>query len=280
MTSDRTRENVRLSRMWAAVAILGVVAVLPGCYMSKEVKAFLQEDRRPVSGVEYRTYPPDLLRITSLHVEEINRVSQRIRPDGKINLPLLGEFFVAGKTPAEIEKMLVASAKVFYEKADATIEIVGYNSQNYYIFGQVSRPGPMAWTGRDTLLDALAKAQPNNLAWPERIKIVRGAEPQDGGRYQAANVVSRYYWAGVHAPEEGREPKEMTFNLMAMVEEGDLSNNIILMPNDVIYVQASPLAKVGLALQRLLFPINPAIQAVGVPANFEDAGRSRYDYNR
>jgi len=267
--------------MWAAIAVVGVVVLLPGCYVSEDVKSFLQADRRPVSGVEYRLYPPDSLRISSLKVLEINGRGQQIRPDGKINLPLLGEFFVAGKTPAEVEKMLVEAAKEFYEKADATVNVVGYNSQKFYIFGQVSRPGPMPWTGRDTMLDAMAKAQPNNLAWFERIKVVRAAEPQNGGRYQAApNILGRYSRTGIHVPQVGREPKEMTFNLFAMIEEGDLSNNIILMPNDVIYVQASPLAKVGLALQRLLFPVNPAIQAVGVPANFDDAGRSRYDNNR
>jgi len=235
--------------MWAAVAIVGVVVLLPGCYSSEDVKSFLQAERRPVSGVEYRTYPPDTLRITLTIPTPndeagklvINSVT-RIRPDGKVNLRLLGEFFVAGKTPAEIEKMLVASAKEFYEKVEARVNIASYNSQMFYIFGQVSRPGPMPWTGRDTLLDALAKAQPNNLAWHERIKIVRAPEPQDGGRYQAATkVVGRYSRTGIHVPEEGREPKEMTFNLLAMVEEGDMSNNIILMPNDVIYVQASPL---------------------------------------
>lgn len=277
--TDRAPRNSIRRRMAAGLTVLGAIALTPGCYFSEDVKAFLQADRRPVSAVEYRVYPPDVLSIESRNVQEINGGSHRVRPDGKINLPLLGEIFVTGKTPKEIEKLLTDASKEFYEKTDATVQVVGYYSQNYYVFGQVSRPGPVSWTGRDTLLEALARSQPNNLAWAERIMVVRGSKPQQGGYYQeASNPIGKYRLTGVHKASEDNQPKTMMINLVAMVEEGDMANNIMLMPNDVIYVQASPLAKIGLALQRLLFPINPAIQAAGVPANFEQAGdRNRYD---
>ncbi len=274
MMSDRMARVSSGRGVALAVVVLASLAVTPGCYYTDDVKAFLLKDHSPVSGVEYRVYPPDSIRIESLNVPEINNSIHRVRPDGKINVQLLGEFFVAGKTPSEIEKMLVEAGKEFYEKTDATVHVVGYLSQNYYVFGQVSRPGPVPWTGRDTLLGALALAQPNNLAWTERIMVVRGSRPQVGGYYQEGGG---YWSSGIHTAQEGNEPKTMMINLVAMVEHGDMGNNVLLMPNDVIYVQASPLAKIGLALQRLLFPVNPAIQAVGVPANFGDAGRSRYD---
>ena len=259
--------------------MLGAVVLVPGCYFPDDVKAFLQKEHRPVTGIEYRFYPPDSLVIRSLNVPEISGAVQRIRPDGKINLSLLGEIFVAGKTSKEIEKLLITAAREYYEKADATVTVGSYASQNYYIFGQVGRPGPVPWTGRDTVLQALATAQPNNLAWAERITIVRGSRPQEGGYFQeASKPIGRYRRTGVHVPKKGNEPKTMMINLVAMTEHGDMSHNVMLMPNDIIYVQASPLAKIGLALQRLLFPINPAIQAIGVPANFERAGdRSRYN---
>lgn len=173
---------------------------------------------------------------------------------------------------------MTEAAKEFYEKTDATVQVVGYNSQKYYIFGQVSGAGPVAWTGRDTLLDALARSQPNNLAWNERIMVVRGSRPQQGGYYQeASNPIGKYRLTGVHKAPKDNEPETMMINLIAMIEHGDLANNILLMPNDIIYVQATPLAKIGLTLQRLLFPVNPAIQAAGIPANFERAGdRNRY----
>jgi len=238
--------------------------LLAGCYDPKQVNAFLLKPRAPVSGTEYRVLPPDVISISSRTVPEINRVSQQVRPDGKVNLPLLGEIVVAGRTPKEIEANVMAAASDYYEEADATVTVVGYNSQRFYVFGQVSGPGPKPWTGRDTLLDALAKAQPTTLAWPQRIAVVRAPGPQEGGREIKTGSL-KYRATGRRRKDKDNPPKKMLFNLNAMIKSGDLSNNILLKPNDVIYVQANPLAKVGLAIQNLLFPVRPAVEAAATP---------------
>ncbi|MCD4699704.1 MAG: polysaccharide biosynthesis/export family protein [Phycisphaerae bacterium] len=250
--------------------LLGLTVVLTGCYNADQVNSFLLEPRRPVSGLEYRVYPPDVISIGSLHVPEIQGISQRVRPDGKINLPLLGEILVAGKTPHQIEKVLIEAAGDYYEQVDATVQVVGYNSQSFYVFGQVSSPGPMPWTGHDTLLDALAKTQPTTLAWPERIIVVRGTKPLEGG-YATSRPSGKYRRKGVHSAIKDNPANKMTINLMAMVKSGDMANNILLMPNDIIYVQPNPFATVGLALQNILFPVRPVLEAVRVPASVEAA---------
>ena len=255
----------------ALLACIVFSAVLGGgcTYDRKEVKAFLIKPRRQVSGVEYRVYPPDVITISSLHVPEISNKSQRLRPDGKINLPLLGELYITGMTPAEIEKTLKTAASEYYEQVDATVQVTGYNSQKFYVFGQVGGQGPRPWTGRDTLLDVLATARPNTLAWPERIIVTRAPQPQVGGRATTKPSTKgkwKYKLKGIRYPEsKDNPPKKITINLMAMIKSGDLSNNILLMPNDVVYVQPNPLAKVGLAIQNLLFPVRPAMQAAATP---------------
>jgi protein involved in polysaccharide export with SLBB domain len=159
-----------------------LVAAAMGCGGKHDrLKAFLQEPRSPVSGTEYRILPPDMLQINSIHVPDINNFKVQVRPDGKINLPLLGEVMVAGNTPAEIEAVLKAMSREFYEEVDATVQVSEFRSQKIYVFGQVTRPGPMPWTGTDTVLDILAQVQPMPTAWPERIVIVRGKTPIRGG---------------------------------------------------------------------------------------------------
>ena len=254
---------------FSRIMLLGVAcSVLCGCYNGKEVEAFLTEARGQVAGVPYRVYPPDTIRISSQHVPEINEQTQQIRPDGKINLPLIGEMFVSGLTPKEVEEALTKAAAEYYEQADATVTVVGYLSQKFYVLGQVSRPGPMPWTGRDTLLDALAKAHPTNLAWPERITVIRGSRPDVGGYvHQETPMPSNQYRnTGVYPATKDKPRNKMTFNLMAMVKSGDMANNILLQPNDVIYVRPNPMAAIGLAIQNMLFPVRPAIEAVGMPA--------------
>ena len=144
-------------------AIVAVCLFVGGCYDPHEVEAFLQQPHpAPTSAKEYRVYPPDTLTITSRRVTEINATQgQQVRPDGRINLPLLGELLVAGKTPKEIQDKIEELAKAYYDEVDVTVTVTGYNSQKFYIFGQVGTAGPMPWTGRDTLLEALAKAQPH-----------------------------------------------------------------------------------------------------------------------
>ena len=245
-----------LVAFWLGPAFLCLTG---GCYDATEVNGFLLRPRSPVSGSDYRVLPPDTLLITSRQVPEINNSPQRVRPDGKINLPLLGEIAVAEKTPKEIEEAITKAAQNYYDEADATVTVTGYESQRFYVYGQAAIPGPMPWTGHDTLLDALCKARPTPLAWPERIIVVRGGGPQEGGpTTQPAQGSLRYRLTGVREENKETPRYKMTINLMAMVKSGDLSNNILLKPNDVIYLPPNPFAEVGMTVEAFFFPLRAA----------------------
>lgn len=275
-----------------ALVLVGIAGLLllGGCGARPKdiamLNRFIQQPRSPVSGVNYRVLPPDVLSVQSRFVPEIHNIAQQVRPDGIVNLPLVGEIYVAGLTPKEIERKIIEAAEYYYEEADATVSVAQYNSQRIYVFGQVSAPGPQQWTGTNTVLDVLARSQPTNLAWPERIKIVRGQSPKRGGYLteqdaQALNgppaegqaVVSEAMTADERARSSTAtdgwtgEAMVMEIDLMQMVESGDLSQNILLQPDDMIYVPANPLASVGLAIQQLLFPVRPMIETVRTPAN-------------
>lgn len=265
----------------AVLAGAALCLLISGCgsgFTYEKFRTFLQEPRAPVSGTEYRVLPPDVIAVTSRHVPEINGVSQQVRPDGKVNLPLLGEVYVAEKTPKEIEAALTAAAREFYEQVDATVTVAQYRSQKIYVFGQVQRPGPLPWTGTDTLLDILAQTQPTQLAWPEKIRIVRLAKPKRGGY-----LSDDEYKKALHQKETAKEgkapegpteatPKEeaesvvIVVNMKEMVEKGSAARNVMLEADDVVYVPANPLAEVGLAIQQILFPIRPGTDVIRMPA--------------
>ena len=266
MYASHQRRRSSCTAVCCAFVAVCSITLVEGCtYNAKELQAFLRQPREQIGESTYRVYPPDVLQVSSVNIKEITNVVQQIRPDGRINLPLVGELDVSGKTPKEIEAQIMELASRFYSKVDATINVTGYRSQRFYVLGQVGRPGPMAWTGRDTLLDALATAQPTQLAWPERIILVRGTQPQMGGDSEAEES-EKFTWTGMEEDLEKRGSQRMTFNLQAMVRHGDLSRNVFLQPNDIIYVQPNPLAKLGLAIQNLLFPVRPALEAARAPA--------------
>jgi len=185
---------------------------------------------------------------------------------------LVGEVEIAGKTAKQVEGEVADKARAYYDydEIDVNVQVIGFNSQKFYVFGQVHQPGPIPWTGHDTLLDALARAQIDFTAWPERITVVRGSAPMEGG--QAGRKPSvKYLMEGVHPERQDNPPRKITINLWAMVRSGDMTNNILLQPNDVVYVQPNPFAKVGLAIQTLLLPIRPAADTVRTPASALDA---------
>lgn len=246
-----------------------VLAVGLGCSQNHDVErlqAFLSQPRTPVVGMEYRVLPPDVLSFASPYVPEIDGLQQRIRPDGKINLPLLGEIFVAGCTAEEIAHKVAWAARRYYKRIRVTVFIDQYNSQKIYVWGEVAAKGAVPWTGADTLLDILARAQPTRLAWPERIRVIRAKQPTKGG-YIPVPKDERKTTATTN--EFGAE--ELTINLIAMIKSGDMSHNILLRPDDVIYVPPNPFAKVGLALETILFPIRPIVETIRAPADIDEA---------
>jgi hypothetical protein len=87
------------------------------------------------------------------------------------------------------------------------------------------------------VLTTLAEAQPTRLADPSRIAVLR-------------------------PNKDGELIRRMTINLDDMVKRGDTSLDALLEEGDIIWIPPNPLAKVGLALQQLLLPIQPAASTV------------------
>lgn len=272
MRDEPMNRNLISQTVLAAAIGLAMVA---GCnsaeqdrIKAEQIKAFLQQARPPVSGAEYRVMPPDVLSITSLHVPEINAGSMQVRPDGKINLPLIGEIMVADSNTKQIEEKIVEEAKKYYLEADATVQVAAYRSQVIYVYGQVGAAGPMPWTGNDTLLDVLDRVQPNFLAWPERIRLVRPKNPKRGGYVPSTQPAAK-----TDATNEFGSTT-MVVDLMAMIKTGDLSQNVLLLPGDIVYVPPTPMAAIGLALERLLYPVRPVMEAVRLPSTVQGAVNS------
>src|SRR5689334_23495862 len=98
-----------------------------------------------VSATEYRVAPPDKLSIHASGIAALESVTVAIRPDGMIQLNLIGEVYVAGKTPREIGKVLTAAAERYYNNATVQVDVAEYNSKFYEVFGTAVRePGRKA----------------------------------------------------------------------------------------------------------------------------------------
>ena len=246
-TSQRTGQAIA-----AATLLLAVLTTAAGCGQKHytDYSAFLQEPRPLVSSSTYRIMPPDVIQIDAKHVREIHGHREQVRADGRLTFPLLGNVYVAGKTPEEISQELETMSRLYYEDAEVTLRVVSYRSQKIFVFGEVGIAGAYPYTGANTVLAMMASAQPTRLANTSRIHI--------------------------HRPDRNGElTRHMTIDLDKMVRRGDMSLNAVLEEGDIIYVPPTGFASVGLALQQLLLPIQPAAAVVSGPADIYDNSQQR-----
>jgi polysaccharide export outer membrane protein len=236
--------------LWGAMLSLATCA---GCSAKYEdLKAFVQShDHGDTAASTYRIDPPDVIAISSPTSNEVDNVYQTVGIDGKVSLKLLGEIKVSRLTPREVASKLEEMLRRYYVDPKVHVRIAGYRSKKIYVMGQVDQRGPMTFTGRDTVLDVLARAKPNFIAWGAQTKIIR----------PSANPNERH---------------EIIVNVDDIMQKGDLRGNVVLQPGDIIYVPPTPMGWVGLRVREALFPFTPIEEAYRTPTDFATA-TDRYE---
>jgi polysaccharide export outer membrane protein len=107
---------------------------------------------------EYKIGPKDLLEITVIGFEDLNR-KVRVSEEGKISLPYLGEVEVDSLTRSELEKKLAQLLEEKYlQNPQVTVVILEYQSRRVFLIGAVTTPGPYELMGRLTLLKLISQA--------------------------------------------------------------------------------------------------------------------------
>ena len=126
---------------------------------------------------DYRIGTEDLLSISFWQQPDLNS-TLKVRQDGKISLPVIGEITVAGLTAAELSKKIVEKIS-FYNKSisQATVVIVEFNSQKVFVQGQVNRPGKYSFESIPNLWEVITEAGgPAEGADLSAVKIIRGGD--------------------------------------------------------------------------------------------------------
>lgn len=230
------------------VTTLASVSLIAGCFASnpEDIQAWMKPYEVDVTAESYTVQPPDEIEIHCTQVSEIHMQRQRIRPDGRISFETIGEVEVAGKTAKEISDVISERVKVMYQlpgEHRVDVRIAVFASKNYYVVGQVQRPGPRLYTGRDSLLAALVSAQPNPMAWESRIQVVRPAARED------------------------EEPRIFEINLDKMLRLGDTRKDVLLEEGDIVYVPPTILAAAGLILEEFISPVARAFYGAYLVSN-------------
>lgn len=121
----------------------------------------------------YRVGPGDVLEIVVAQDETLSG-KYAVRDDGALELELLGEVAVAGKTTDQVDEILTARLKKFYKAPSVRLSIAEYHSQKVYVLGAVAKPGTYVLQGEKSLLDAVLEAGGTTPASVGRILLMHG----------------------------------------------------------------------------------------------------------
>lgn len=149
--------------MVAALATMGAVA---GCASSVNrdiptaLPAASQTNTQEAALAEYRIGILDELRVNVFREPELSVESVVVDVAGKINLPLLGEIAVIGKTTEEVGRDLQTRLNARYLRdARVSVSVTKPTSYAFTVEGEVKQPGTFNIPGRATLLQAIAIGQ-------------------------------------------------------------------------------------------------------------------------
>ncbi|MEO1041716.1 MAG: polysaccharide biosynthesis/export family protein [Pseudomonadota bacterium] len=161
----------------------------------------------------YKLNPGDVIQLFAFDDERLSREIV-VLPDGRINLPAIGEVEVAGRTVAEAEAMIVrAYVEAEFLLRDSTVSVIVTQAtgNRVYILGQVQNPGVYSTLSRVNVLQAISLAGGvTPFASERQIKVLR---TQPNGK----QVVFKFDY---RKAKRGRS----------------LNQNITLMPGDTVLV--------------------------------------------
>jgi polysaccharide biosynthesis/export protein len=193
--------------VWRSVLVLAALSMAPLAWAGD---APAQSTVAP----DYMIGPGDTLQVFVWRNPDLS-VTVPVRPDGKISTPLVEDMIAVGKTPSllarDIEKALSEYVKSPQVNVIVTIPVSVFSQVK--VIGQVVKPQSVPYRDGMTVLDALL--------------AVGGL-----GQFAAGNR------AHIARTVNGKE-QDIKVKLDALVNGGEMQQNLKLLPGDVLVVPES-----------------------------------------
>jgi len=159
---------------------------------------------------DYQIGAGDVLQISVWKEPDASVGSVVVRPDGRVSMPLLKEIEIAGMTPTQLEGSITEKLSRFINAPDVTVMVTAINSKKVYIVGAARKEGPLAYTYRMTVMQAISEAGGlNDYAKRKKIYVLRA---------------------------EGGKQYQMPFNYDEVIRGDKTEQNIQLLPGDTVII--------------------------------------------
>lgn len=107
--------------------------------------------------VPYRIGRDDVLQISVYGQDDLD-ITQKVRPDGVISFPTVGEVEAAGLTVPELRSYLASRLARYFADPQVTVIVTEFRSRTLSVVGEVAKPGVHPLSAQTRLLDAIAMA--------------------------------------------------------------------------------------------------------------------------
>jgi polysaccharide export outer membrane protein len=178
----------------------------------------------PASAGDYLIGEGDGLDISVWGVKDLD-VSVKVRPDGKITIPGLGDVTASGFTPKHLQSALAVRLKELVKNPIVTVSVREITNSKVYIFGGGVQSGVIDLNRRTTLLQLLCLI--GNVPSPPAAAVVGSPTVSAGA---SANVAD---YRKAYVLRNGKKVKEDFYKLFI---DGDTSEDIIIESNDYIFI--------------------------------------------
>lgn len=178
-------------------------------------------------SAEFTLGPGDRLAI-DVTGQEGSRVETIVGPDGKVYYEMLSGLDVWGQTLSQARAALEAALKPYYRndpRVNVTLLEVG--SKNVWVLGRLGAPGVYPLNGPTTLLDAISAAGGPSSA-QSTTQLSNGATLTFANPRQLAGDLRQAFVV--------RNGQPLPVNIARLLNEGDMSQNIYLQPDDMVYL--------------------------------------------
>jgi len=134
----------------------------------------------PAVAAQYTIGSGDVLNIQVWKEKDLSQ-TVIVRPDGKISLPLLGEVYVVGKEPSQLEDLIQTRLQSMVVQPRVTVTVTEIHSRMVYITGEITRPGAYPLNTPITVLQLIAQAGGlTQFASKKKIHVLRASGPAGG----------------------------------------------------------------------------------------------------
>jgi polysaccharide biosynthesis/export protein len=156
-----------------AVLCLACAGALACASPGKYVWADDYADAAPEPEKPYALGAGDVIQVKVFNQDQMS-AKARIRPDGKVSLPLLNDVIAAGLTPVALAADLQVRLKDFMKSPLVTVSVEETRPSTVYVAGEVAKPGVYPLELAGGVLQALVNAGGlTPAARDERIFVLR-----------------------------------------------------------------------------------------------------------